>query len=703
MSNVYAATYYVSTTGSDSNSGMPAQQAWATFSHAVSRLSPGDELIILDGTYNQSLYVSRSGTSSNPISIRAMNDGKVFVDGRSSVRPCTISGSYIHINGIVFQNSSGSVVVVSGRYNEIKRCSAYNGRFGGNDHCWEITGTYNLLEDCIAAGTERHLFLSWSSRGIETHNTFRRCFAYGYRISSNSTSSRSAFNIYGASNDIIENCIAWGGHEYAAISIHSASWESTYRCDNNLVIGCIFMRAGDGDIADPGLGVFISASGGPVSPRNNAVKNCIIYDNNYGIRLSSTSNTIIENCTILSNHHYGISSENSSDIIKNTIIYNNNSGYSSTAGDFSYIDIYNNSSNNSIRSNWTNSISRDPLIDENILSIPIDSPCKNSGENNADIGANVLFQYENGVLTNKLLWPWPMENRINKELNINMMEQLAELVGSFSEDSSMSVKIDSNPVSGNIPLLVNFESLVSNGNAPYTFAWDFGDDSSSQEPNPSHTFTNAGNYQISLTVTDSDNQTASAATQIRAVDPENVLRINRVRFCETEDTNAVTQIEVDRWYDLYIDFVTPAGWNELSYADLWLHHSSNGTGNIENRGGNFSSINNYVLSYSVATPEIWVKESEGSDEWSNNTGHLGLYVDDDNNEYRISNAEGWARARIKLLPNAESGNWNINCYAVQSDRSISELFTDEITVINEIDNIPPNPPNNINAEFTSEN
>ena len=42
------------------------------------------------------------------------------------------------------------------------------------------------------------------------------------------------------------------------------------------------------------------------------------------------------------------------------------------------------------------------------------------GEGGADIGAEVLYRYENGVLTNKPLWPWPMEDRIYKELGTSV-------------------------------------------------------------------------------------------------------------------------------------------------------------------------------------------------------------------------------------------------------------------------------------------
>jgi hypothetical protein len=42
------------------------------------------------------------------------------------------------------------------------------------------------------------------------------------------------------------------------------------------------------------------------------------------------------------------------------------------------------------------------------------------GTNGGDIGAEVLFQYKDGALTNKPLWPWPMEDRIMNELGVSV-------------------------------------------------------------------------------------------------------------------------------------------------------------------------------------------------------------------------------------------------------------------------------------------
>ena len=64
-------------------------------------------------------------------------------------------------------------------------------------------------------------------------------------------------------------------------------------------------------------------------------------------------------------------------------------------------------------------------------------------------------------------------------------------------------------------LLVNFTSTSTGGSKPYSYAWDFGDNSTSTEVNPSHTYTSEGSYTVSLIVTDADGKTANSITSVK--------------------------------------------------------------------------------------------------------------------------------------------------------------------------------------------
>ncbi|MFF3968815.1 PQQ-dependent sugar dehydrogenase [Streptomyces rubiginosohelvolus] len=72
--------------------------------------------------------------------------------------------------------------------------------------------------------------------------------------------------------------------------------------------------------------------------------------------------------------------------------------------------------------------------------------------------------------------------------------------------------------SGPTPLAVSFSSAGSadpeGGNLGY--AWDFGDGTTSTDPNPSHTYTTAGTYNPTLTVTDPEGLTGTASLVVTA-------------------------------------------------------------------------------------------------------------------------------------------------------------------------------------------
>jgi hypothetical protein len=101
------------------------------------------------------------------------------------------------------------------------------------------------------------------------------------------------------------------------------------------------------------------------------------------------------------------------------------------------------------------------------------------------------------------------------------------------------------------------------------------------------------------------------------------------------------------------------------------------------------------MSYSIANNTIWVKETEGTTTWTNVTGKLGLYVDDDNSEYEQNSSPKWAKARIKLLPSAQAGNWKLNAYVIDKEGHVSTLFQKNIRISTAIDQTPPFPPPNV--------
>ncbi len=69
------------------------------------------------------------------------------------------------------------------------------------------------------------------------------------------------------------------------------------------------------------------------------------------------------------------------------------------------------------------------------------------------------------------------------------------------------------PYEGNIMEDIEFDGTATGGIPPYEYFWDYGDgNTSSGDPHPTHNYANAGNYTVTLTVTDYENNTASDTT-----------------------------------------------------------------------------------------------------------------------------------------------------------------------------------------------
>ncbi|HJY10844.1 MAG TPA: PKD domain-containing protein, partial [Nitrososphaeraceae archaeon] len=77
------------------------------------------------------------------------------------------------------------------------------------------------------------------------------------------------------------------------------------------------------------------------------------------------------------------------------------------------------------------------------------------------------------------------------------------------------VEIVSNGVEGVAPATFRFSAHITGGTEPYTVSWDFGDGSEgSEEQSVEHTFDEVGTYNVAVTLSDSDGETASDSLEI---------------------------------------------------------------------------------------------------------------------------------------------------------------------------------------------
>ena len=85
--------------------------------------------------------------------------------------------------------------------------------------------------------------------------------------------------------------------------------------------------------------------------------------------------------------------------------------------------------------------------------------------------------------------------------------------GYFYAFGNGELEVDANgPYYGLINQPVQFRGSSSGGQKPYSYHWDFGDTHTSEEKNPSYTYTSPGNYDVVFTVTDNESNTATDTT-----------------------------------------------------------------------------------------------------------------------------------------------------------------------------------------------
>ena len=95
--------YYIAPDGDDGAPGT-ADEPWATLQHAADTVAPGDEVVVLDGTY-AGFRLETSGTAENNIRFRAAGEEAVInVDGPTGDGIRLQNVSYITIEGFRIEN-----------------------------------------------------------------------------------------------------------------------------------------------------------------------------------------------------------------------------------------------------------------------------------------------------------------------------------------------------------------------------------------------------------------------------------------------------------------------------------------------------------------------------------------------------------------------------------------------------------------------
>ncbi len=130
--------YYVSKTGSDSNSGSRSSP-FKTFARAVSVLTPGTTLQVMPGMYYEPLILSNSGTAAAPITV--IGNETILNMQASQQTGIRISGSYMTVSNFEITGATDVGIAIPGKYITVKNNILHD----------NVTG--NGIGTCGAAGS----------------------------------------------------------------------------------------------------------------------------------------------------------------------------------------------------------------------------------------------------------------------------------------------------------------------------------------------------------------------------------------------------------------------------------------------------------------------------------------------------------------------------------------------------------------------
>lgn len=414
-----------------------------------------------------------SGISGLPITIKALNDGKVNIDGENKYITLKLEGnSWFVFEGFNVHHSvdqSSVVTVINNSNNNVfRRIIGWEAGFG-NVNIWNFrNASNNLIEDCAGWGSARKIFGSTQNAN---NNTFRRCF--GRWEGCITEGPKKIFTLsYNSFGNTAENCIA--------------TWDSLKMPESYNVLnydGSIYLDEATGNpipmtnytVYNPEGMISHDGWDAPYSENDEAnikVLGCISYIkqnqkfHNFtkrpwaGPLNFSIKKVEIKDCVTFiepgPNHQW----------VQNGKI---DDGYGA-------VPLLNKVSNITRIGGVINPIDTNGWTSQNNYSSPNCTQITSTGgsiiDPNGSIsgGAVIKKRYVNGVLTNEDLWPWPMNQRIIDAMTlggyvpVNVTETIFGLCGKNNTvpTSTPVVTNTATPKPTSTPVVTNNPTPTSN-------------------------------------------------------------------------------------------------------------------------------------------------------------------------------------------------------------------------------------------------
>ena len=294
-------TYYVATTGSDSNTPAQAKSLstpWATWQHAANTVAAGDTVLFANGTWTLSTKVTigTSGTSVNPITFQAINKWQAaFVaSGSSTNEIVTVNAGHVIIknidvsgvnyqSGIGVRTSSGFVTISGCRIHDIftGQTSGSSGGGGGITEKLQESGTQST---CLGNVYDSNWIFNIGNYLVSTSQLWHGIYSEGIGTSYAS----------GSNGATIINNICYRNNGAGIHNFHGASYAviSNNLCFQNGAYG-IMSSGGEGSDS--------------VANHNVISDNLTMYNIGYGI--TDAGSAYNANNTYTNNQFYGNSND----------------------------------------------------------------------------------------------------------------------------------------------------------------------------------------------------------------------------------------------------------------------------------------------------------------------------------------------------------------------------------------------------------
>ena len=558
--------------GSDQFNGLSLSTPWKTITKANNELNPGDIVHIRAGTYRETIAPIRSGTSgalityqryaSEKVLLTSVSNG-ILLDGKKYIvvdgiditdvrRFVFISNGSQHniIKNCRMEGASdwGGVRIENSSHNRILDNYIYNGH--GDLVELYPNADHNLIRgnELFGGPLNTHSCLVIRSTGEQdysSHNIIQNNFIHGACDDNVNVLQKVEHNLFeeniiedvrsgaglkfcgGQANifrkNIVINCKAYGFGIYTSLYGGFRS----YGADNVFYNNVVF-QSNRGQDMDAGLLFVVFQDGGEI--RNNVIKNNIFLDNSpqqiyvsavEGFKDQIKNNTFSNNIVFSGSPTYNI------------IRY---MGFRYTIPQIESL----------LGAGFSANLDIDPRFADPAnknFHLRADSPAIDggafltrtaSGGNGTEIKVEDARYFSDGfgIIGGDLiqLEGQTMTARITKVDYANNTITLDTLLSWYAgqgialpysgigpdiganefvfETSPLTASATASPVSGQVPLTVNFSGNATGGTPPYTFSWDFGDGQFSNSQNPSHTYSSVGTITAVLTVKDSLNVTA---------------------------------------------------------------------------------------------------------------------------------------------------------------------------------------------------